>query len=247
MDLIEKLKEAPKGTKLYSTIYGEVTLERVGGYDNSYPIVVRAINDNGLNTCVSFTFQGKYRKDFTKTSECALFPSRENRQWSKFCPYKDGDILACCTDGEPFVFKRLDESGYPIAYFGIDTEGEVYPLKIDPNDDQKWTTDLVRRASQEEAAHLFCELKKAGYRWDSRAKALVKIRPDLPEGTPVMVTSRRDRCIWELRYYYRSSEVFIDGKKSGPTHTWGCIVPVSKFNFENMTFCEEDNYGYSIV
>lgn len=247
MDLIEKLKEAPKGTKLYCTMYGEVTLESVGGYNSSYPIVIKAVNDNGDPSCVSFTFQGKYRGDFDKASECVLFPSKECRQWSKFYPYKEGDVLACCTDGKPFVFKNLDESGYPVAYFGIDAIGDIYPSQIEPDDDQRWSTDPVRRATPEEAAHLFRELKKTGYRWDSRAKALVKIRPDLPEGTPVMVSSMKDNRTWNLRYYYKNSEVFISGNKSGASNTWSYIIPVSKFDFENMTFCEEDNYGYTIV
>ena len=76
LDLVEILKNCPKGTKLYSTIHGEVTLNYVST-DVNYPINV--IWRDGL---ASFTRDGRY---YTKNDgECILFPSKDQRDWSKF-------------------------------------------------------------------------------------------------------------------------------------------------------------------
>lgn len=81
LDLVEKLKGCLVGTKLYSSVYGEVELENVKDNTN-YPIVVKI---DELSTD-SFTADGKLFKEYD--GECALFPSKEQRDWSKFKPKK---------------------------------------------------------------------------------------------------------------------------------------------------------------
>lgn len=77
MNIAEILKKCPKGTKLYSPIFGEVELDNVD--DKKYPI-----------TCITrnvgyelFTSEGKYFLDYPDT-ECVLFPSKDQRDWRKF-------------------------------------------------------------------------------------------------------------------------------------------------------------------
>ena len=41
LNLIKILKDCPKGTKLYSTIYGDVELVRVYLDDDAYPIEIK--------------------------------------------------------------------------------------------------------------------------------------------------------------------------------------------------------------
>lgn len=79
LNLVEILKDCPKGTKLYSTTVGEVEFEDV--LDNfKHPIIVRA--DDEL--VQSFTADGRMFNEYY--GECVLFPSREERDWSKFKP-----------------------------------------------------------------------------------------------------------------------------------------------------------------
>lgn len=81
LNLVEILKDCPKGTKLYSTIFGEVEFGFIE--DNSiYPIVL--ILNGGYEYLTS---DGKLFNQFD--GECILFPSRENRDWSKFKPKKE--------------------------------------------------------------------------------------------------------------------------------------------------------------
>lgn len=76
LNLVEILKDCPKGTKLYSTIFGEIEFGFIE--DNSiYPIVL--ILNGGHEYLTS---EGKLFNQFD--GECILFPSREERDWSKF-------------------------------------------------------------------------------------------------------------------------------------------------------------------
>ena len=77
LDLVKILKGCPKGTKLYSTIHGKVTLNYIHEQAIDYPINVM-YNDR----FVSFTRGGKYDTEYD--GECVLFPSKDQRDWSKF-------------------------------------------------------------------------------------------------------------------------------------------------------------------
>ena len=76
IDLTKILKDCPKGTKFYSTIFGEV--EFSGFYeDEGYAITIKRNFDIAY-----ITKDGRYLSDFN--GECTLFPSKDQRDWSKF-------------------------------------------------------------------------------------------------------------------------------------------------------------------
>ena len=83
LNLVEILKGCPKGTKLYSSVFGEVELDHIDTSAN-YPIIIRLRSERGYE---SLTSEGKMFADYD--GECVLFPSRKNRDWSKFKPKKD--------------------------------------------------------------------------------------------------------------------------------------------------------------
>ena len=80
LNLAEILKDCPKGTKLYSTIYGDVELVGVYLKDDAYPIEIKI--GPGSDMICDFTNDGRLLGDFP--GECTLFPSRDQRDWSKF-------------------------------------------------------------------------------------------------------------------------------------------------------------------
>ena len=83
LNLVELLKDCPIGTKLYSSAHGEVELEEVHlNSRTDYPIEVRLSN----NVLEGFTQDGRWFEKYN--GECMLFPSREQRDWSKFKPKK---------------------------------------------------------------------------------------------------------------------------------------------------------------
>ena len=79
LNLVEILKDCPEGTKLYSTVYGDVELVRMYLDDNTYPIEIKI--DEGSDM-IYITNDGRLFDDFR--GECTLFPSKNQRDWSKF-------------------------------------------------------------------------------------------------------------------------------------------------------------------
>ena len=77
LNLCKILKDCPKGTKLWSPVWGNVTLIQINDI-SLFPIVLSA---DGFNN-VSLHSDG--RMYGVKESECILFPSKEQRDWSKF-------------------------------------------------------------------------------------------------------------------------------------------------------------------
>lgn len=77
INLTKILKDCPKGFKLYSLVHGEVTFFGIREISSIYSINVK-VDDLG----VSYTFDGKI--DHHYGGECLLFPSKEQRDWSKF-------------------------------------------------------------------------------------------------------------------------------------------------------------------
>ena len=78
IDLTKILKDCPRGTKLYSTIYGVVEFDDIDEYDRIYPISFK-VDADSFSTVTS---DGRRFEDFD--GECTLFPSKEQRDWSKF-------------------------------------------------------------------------------------------------------------------------------------------------------------------
>lgn len=120
MNIAEILKYCPKGTKLYSTTYGEVTLNNIY-IGKDYPIKVITYNIDTPSFETSFTKEGHYMKSIPN-GECILFPSKEQRDWNKFrLPVKDGDIMMTI-DKRAFITNgKINEDGYPCAYCGINS------------------------------------------------------------------------------------------------------------------------------
>ena len=80
IDLTKILKNCPKGTKLYSTIYGVVEFDEIDEFDRTYPISFK-VDADSFSTVTS---DGRRFEDFD--GECTLFPSKDQRDWSKFTP-----------------------------------------------------------------------------------------------------------------------------------------------------------------
>ena len=76
IDLTKILEGCPAGTVFYSTIFGKVSL--MGVHNNTdLPIVI--VTGQGL---IGLTSDGRYFSQYD--GECTLFPSKDQRDWSKF-------------------------------------------------------------------------------------------------------------------------------------------------------------------
>lgn len=76
IDLTKILKDCPEGYELYSSVYGKVYF--VEFRPNEYPVLIMRSDD----MYASVSREGKHFN--SPDSECCLFPSKEQRDWSKF-------------------------------------------------------------------------------------------------------------------------------------------------------------------
>ena len=175
MNIVEILKYCPKGTKLYSLIDGEVTLGKIESPKVvQYPIEV-IISDYQTNY---YTKDGLY--SISHPGECVLFPSKDQRDWSKFrLPVKRGDIMTSINGYCPFIATGELYNGISPKYIcGINScdEFEIF------SDEGGWTTDFYIPASEEAKKELFDKMAEAGYKWNTDTLELEKIEPKSKEG-----------------------------------------------------------------
>ena len=79
IDLTKILKNCPQGWEFYSSTAGTVVFHKLDLANSGYPIFALAA---GGRREVCFTKKGWYVSD--SDAECTLFPSKDQRDWSKF-------------------------------------------------------------------------------------------------------------------------------------------------------------------
>ena len=85
IDLTKILKNCPKGWKLYSSVYGELIYNHMYVSSSASKIYFthpnrRSILD-GTAITIEYSWDGRL---YYGEGECTLFPSKEQRDWSKF-------------------------------------------------------------------------------------------------------------------------------------------------------------------
>ena len=156
IDLTKILKDCHKGTKLYSTVFGEVKF--MGIKENaSYPIIVKVNNEN----FESFTADGRIIVYFD--GECTLFPSKDQRDWSKFKPKQPkfdpktlqpfDKILGRDDTESPWQYQRtwhcaiFSHINNNVVY-PIKTAGDSYKYAVPYNDDTKYLVGTAEEAPE---------------------------------------------------------------------------------------------------
>lgn len=174
MNIAKILKYCPKGTKLYSLVDGEVTLETVKDTE-LYSIEV--LRKDGVSS--AYTRDGLFFAKNNLNGDCVLFPSKTQRDWNKFkLPIKKGDIMMDINSECPFIATgKLNNNGNPTYICGINSLGN-FQLNLF---DGSWTSEFYIPASEEAKKELFDKMKEAGYRWNANTLELEKI-PKFKEG-----------------------------------------------------------------
>ncbi len=175
MNIAEILTYCNKGTKLYSTIFGDVYFQRVL---DKYLIEVTSI----CSVVHEFFPNGSY----SLQGECVLFPSKKQRDWSKFrLSVKNGDIMMLENGTRPFIFRKYLKYSTGIEdfisdfYCGITKSNE---LEIKTTNNPYWTMDFIIPASEEAKKELFDKIAESGYKWNADSLKLEKIEPKFKEG-----------------------------------------------------------------
>ena len=82
IDLTKILKDCPEDTKFYCSICGEVIIKIKTNYTHPIHVYQKAIYAENPRVICRLSSFGKYNKDLD--GECVLFPSKDQRDWSKF-------------------------------------------------------------------------------------------------------------------------------------------------------------------
>lgn len=158
-NIAEILKNAPKGLKLYSPLFGEVEFIEVSKNNMIY------IEHPGSEL---FYEDGRFYE--ITNSECLLFPSKEHRTWDDWQNVLFPKSIGCV------VYTTLTNSAYLLTENGTvfsNNTGSMYDTFI--KEDGNYLPDS-HYATPEETEQFFGELKANGYKWDG--KSVIKINSD---------------------------------------------------------------------
>ena len=155
IDLTKILKDCPKGTKFYTPVWGDETFYTINkGY--SYPICIKT---DAYSDTINLTKDGRYLNNLSDL-ECIIFPSKEQRDWSKFAapwykierfdPYtlkafdkvlaKNNSTRWCCT-----LFSHIRNTKNEPVY---DCGGMYFRYCIPYNDDTKHLIGTTEKAPE---------------------------------------------------------------------------------------------------
>lgn len=126
LELSEILKNIPQGTQLYCTIYGNVEFVKIGVYDSN--IIIRVFDIKGNPRDISLS---KYGTLLGYESECVLWPSKDEKDWSNFkVIYKVGEIVSFICHKDPNSVRGIYGVIYKVA-IGQNVEYTVQYVKGD--------------------------------------------------------------------------------------------------------------------
>lgn len=124
IDLTKILKDCPKGWEFYSSNAGYVKFVGLDLENSDYPIILRIEGRSDF----SYTKEGWYWKDYPD-GECTLFPSKDQRDWSKFTApwYKNGKFDPNTLKAFDRVLTRHEDEKWDINFYSYKNPNWPFP------------------------------------------------------------------------------------------------------------------------
>ena len=245
INIAEILKDCPNGTKLYSPICGECRLIKI--YDG---LGFDVINDT--NDVFNFSYDGRYNLN----GECCIFPSKENRDWNTFRPFKDGDIISNASYIAIFhKFGKPKVCGYDkVVYYHCWCYQNGRGFKFEK--DYGIGRDAEYRfATDEEKQKLFDVIKENGYKWNSETKTLEKIIvPKFKAGDKIAKKDNPTECwyvqgidIYDNSFYFIVANGKLANLPLNDQDKWE-LAPVPKFKVGDIVETKRNKlFDYKII
>lgn len=190
INIAEILKDYSKGTKLYSPLFGKVTLEEV---NINIPVPIKVIDS--LNNYNCFFKTGLYYN--RANAECLLFPSSEIRDWTKF--FKRGDVV-CCNDGNMYA---IFEGWANDDYTKFNTTINFYVANASFGREEVCYTDLYVKASDEERATFIANAEKHYKgKYNPDTLQVEPVKPECPfKPFDKVLVRNYDNTVWFANYF----------------------------------------------
>lgn len=215
INIAEILKDCPKGSKLYSPLFGEVELfvSESGG------IAVYSKDNDGDNILNTFTENGMFYSEYPQ-SQCLIFPSSEMRDWSKF--FKRGDVVIKNGGGMAAVFDGWAND----TYTEFNTTVNMY-CDNNTGEEEVCTTLLFRKATEEERKQFI-----------EKAERILKgkYNPDTLQVEPVkpvclfmpfdkVLVRDNEAQLWKANYFSHYEEDDEDYPYTCIDNSYHCCIP----------------------
>lgn len=192
INIAEILHDMPKGTKLYSPIFGEVKFNK---YHENIITILSTSND-GRDTLNTFSKNGSYYSGYSQ-SECLLFPSLKMRDWSKF--FKRGDVVYNKDGGMYVIFEGWVNDDCT----EFNTTINFYVADASYGKEEVCYTDCFVKASDEERAVFIANAEKyynGKYNPDTLQVEPVKSTCPFKPFDKVLVRNY-DNTVWFANYF----------------------------------------------
>lgn len=227
INLCEILKDTPKGTLLYTPMAGEVRFDKI--LNNKLPIQV--IKDEHI---IQFANDGT----FFAGGECLLFPSKDQRDWSKYSrPFVNGDVITS-QGGGIAIFSHTQthfECSNVVYYHCVFFPSQTFKLGLDYG---IGCISDCRLATEEEKYKLFQAIKNNGYQWNNQAKKLeMLITPNFKVGDII-----QDKDSYKVKITTVNTEDKFYEYESVIAKGIGTIAFIDQDNWESVEYQVGDHF-----
>lgn len=181
INIVEILRDKPKGTKLYSSACGKCKLEEV--YDKSFKISFYNSKFGFMNGGEGYLDKnGKLYDD----GECVIFPSKEMRDWRKF-NWKKGDVLVS-KDNVYIIFEKFEDDTYTRFkgkhYLWKECDEEDYN-----KEETKMLTSVFEKANDDAAQTYISTIeKRLGGKLNRETLEIENAHPEFKDGDIVCIS-----------------------------------------------------------
>ena len=107
LDLTKILDGCPLYTKFYSTIYGDVSFTGISDDSSSFNPIELVACTKPIMLCTNIYLTKDGKMDYNYEGECTLFPSKDQRDWSKFERFWDKSKKVEKFD--PYTLQQFDK------------------------------------------------------------------------------------------------------------------------------------------
>lgn len=173
LNIVEILKDKPKGTKLYSPLFGNVYFSDI---------------NNSTTYVLHHTSMASFYSDATfikfEEAEPLLFPSKEMRDWSKFA-WKRGDVLVSNDKNTHIVFKEFQDDTYKTFIGNYYFENSHYSFLEKTYE----TKDFCKEIDSEAKTYINFLEKIVGGKLNLETLEIENTQPEFKDGDIVFVES----------------------------------------------------------
>nr|DAT65560.1 MAG TPA: hypothetical protein [Caudoviricetes sp.] len=199
INIAKILKDKPEGTKLWTDMFGEVTLYVV------------------TNTCDAFQVKHHNKEPWfdkdgklCKEGVLCIYPSKSMRDWEKFV-WKKGDVLVNKDGNVHIIFDGFEDDTYKNFHgknYLWEEGGSI--VNFEEDEDYMQTSDF-NKANKEDAQEYIRKIEKElGGKLNRETLEIEKTQPEFKDGDIVFMKGIKSKlfanCIFILRSEYKDGD-----------------------------------------